>query len=174
MQAVTSVDGFPCKVASAVADDDFFSRARHLGRGAARETHSAPTDPSAARCPRSPGLNMPGLPITRVDLAPGGLSPPYSHPRPAALPAHHRRRRRRRGVRQPVAGRDQAGHAHGVWACAAGDDEGLAAGEVMFFTYMKAQGSRALDLLSEIMLPATLVAEAEKLKSDIFDAGFDM
>ncbi|GJN17934.1 hypothetical protein PR202_gb05042 [Eleusine coracana subsp. coracana] len=81
--ATTPVDGFPCKPASTVVDDDFFSRAIT----ASASTRSNPFGVNATRATAStfPGLNTLGLSITRVDMAPGGLNPPHSHPRASEL-----------------------------------------------------------------------------------------
>ncbi|KAM0906735.1 hypothetical protein ACQ4PT_016551 [Festuca glaucescens] len=82
LKAATAVDGFPCKPASTVVDDDFFSAAmvsapstdNPFGVNSTRATVSA-----------FPGLNTLGLSITRTDLAPGGINPPHSHPRGSEL-----------------------------------------------------------------------------------------
>ncbi|KAK2630802.1 hypothetical protein QOZ80_UnG0725360 [Eleusine coracana subsp. coracana] len=82
LKATTPVDGFPCKPASTVVDDDFFSRAI-----AASASTRNPFGVNATRATAStfPGLNTLGLSITRVDMAPGGLNPPHSHPRASEL-----------------------------------------------------------------------------------------
>ncbi|KQK09390.1 germin-like protein 1-2 [Brachypodium distachyon] len=82
LTGTTSLDGFPCKPAASVVDDDFFSGAmisagdtgNPFGVNSTRATVSA-----------FPGLNTLGLSITRTDLAPGGLNPPHSHPRASEL-----------------------------------------------------------------------------------------
>ncbi|KAF6999404.1 hypothetical protein CFC21_015439 [Triticum aestivum] len=83
LKAATAVDGFPCKAASTVADDDFFSDAMV----AAPRTDTNPFGVNSTRATVSafPGLNTLGLSITRTDLAPGGLNPPHSHPRGSEL-----------------------------------------------------------------------------------------
>ncbi|TVT98927.1 hypothetical protein EJB05_55740, partial [Eragrostis curvula] len=82
LKAATTLDGFPCKPASAVVDDDFFSR-----NIVAAASTSNPFGANSTRATVStfPGLNTLGLSITRVDLAPGGLNPPHSHPRASEL-----------------------------------------------------------------------------------------
>ncbi|GJM93383.1 hypothetical protein PR202_ga09934 [Eleusine coracana subsp. coracana] len=82
LKATTPVDGFPCKPASTVVDDDFFSRAI-----TASASTRNPFGVNATRATAStfPGLNTLGLSITRVDMAPGGLNPPHSHPRASEL-----------------------------------------------------------------------------------------
>ncbi|CAL4961849.1 unnamed protein product [Urochloa decumbens] len=82
LQAATSVDGFACKPATAVTDADFFSRAI-----AAAASTSNPFGVNSTRATAStfPGLNTLGVSVTRVDMAPGGLNPPHSHPRASEL-----------------------------------------------------------------------------------------
>ncbi|KAL6614664.1 hypothetical protein ACP70R_036934 [Stipagrostis hirtigluma subsp. patula] len=82
LQAATAVDGFPCKAAAAVTDDDFFSAAIVP----ASDTRN-PFGVNSTRATVSmfPGLNTLGLSITRTDLALGGLNPPHSHPRASEL-----------------------------------------------------------------------------------------
>ncbi|RCV26962.1 hypothetical protein SETIT_5G287700v2 [Setaria italica] len=82
LQAATPVDGFVCKPPASVEDDDFFSRAI-----AAAGSTSNPFGVNSTRATVStfPGLNTLGVSITRVDLAPGGLNPPHSHPRASEL-----------------------------------------------------------------------------------------
>ena len=82
LRAATAVDGFPCKPTASVVSDDFFcdaivqapSTSNPFGVNSTRATVSA-----------FPGLNTLGLSITRTDLAPGGLTPPHSHPRASEL-----------------------------------------------------------------------------------------
>ncbi|CAO1945695.1 unnamed protein product [Urochloa humidicola] len=82
LQAATSLDGFACKPAAAVTDDDFFSRAI-----AAAASTNNPFGVNSTRATAStfPGLNTLGVSVTRVDMAPGGLNPPHSHPRASEL-----------------------------------------------------------------------------------------
>ncbi|XP_047054618.1 germin-like protein 1-2 [Lolium rigidum] len=82
LKATTAVDGFPCKPASTVVDDDFFSAAMVSG-----PSTDNPFGVNSTRATVSafPGLNTLGLSITRTDLAPGGINPPHSHPRGSEL-----------------------------------------------------------------------------------------
>ncbi|KAL6997261.1 hypothetical protein U1Q18_007385 [Sarracenia purpurea var. burkii] len=73
-----SVNGFPCKPPSEVISDDFFFD------GLSQEGNTTNTfgvSVTAANVLEFPGLNMLGISMNRVDLAPGGLNPPHSHPR---------------------------------------------------------------------------------------------
>jgi quercetin dioxygenase-like cupin family protein len=82
LKAATAVDGFPCKPASTVVDDDFFSAVM-----VAAPSTDNPFGVNSTRATVSvfPGLNTLGVSITRTDLAPGGLNPPHSHPRGSEL-----------------------------------------------------------------------------------------
>ncbi|KAG2561017.1 germin-like protein 1-2 [Panicum virgatum] len=71
-----------CKPASAVVDDDFFSAAI---ASAASTANPFGANSTRATVSTFPGLNTLGVSITRVDLAPGGLNPPHSHPRASEL-----------------------------------------------------------------------------------------
>ena len=71
-----------CKPASAVVDDDFFSGAI---ASAASTANPFGVNSTRATVSTFPGLNTLGVSITRVDLAPGGLNPPHSHPRASEL-----------------------------------------------------------------------------------------
>jgi quercetin dioxygenase-like cupin family protein len=82
LTSATAVDGFTCKPPATVVDDDFFS--------AAIVSPPSTTNPFGANTTRAtvsafPGLNTLGLSIARIDLAPGGLNPPHSHPRGSEL-----------------------------------------------------------------------------------------
>lgn len=82
LNATTALDGFACKPLAAVVDDDFFSRAI-----ASEASTDNPFLVNSTRATVStfPGLNTLGVSITRVDMAPGGLNPPHSHPRASEL-----------------------------------------------------------------------------------------
>ncbi|KAF8677987.1 hypothetical protein HU200_046344 [Digitaria exilis] len=84
LQAATTspVDGFSCRPQASVVDDDFFSTAI-----AAAASTNNPFGVNSTRATAStfPGLNTLGVSITRVDMAPGGLNPPHSHPRASEL-----------------------------------------------------------------------------------------
>ncbi|CAD6230142.1 unnamed protein product [Miscanthus lutarioriparius] len=82
LQATTLLDGFACKPQTAVVDDDFFSRAI---ASAASTNNPFRVNSTRATVATFPGLNTLGVSITRVDLAPGGLNPPHSHPRASEL-----------------------------------------------------------------------------------------
>ena len=77
-----SVNGFPCKPASNVTSDDFF----FPGLSNEGNTNNAfGSKVTSANVLTFPGLNTLGLSINRVDLAPGGLNPPHTHPRSSEL-----------------------------------------------------------------------------------------
>jgi quercetin dioxygenase-like cupin family protein len=78
LKTAMPADGFPCKPASPMVDDDFFSRAI-VGAASTRNPFGA--NSTRATVSTFPGLNTLGFSITRVDLATGGLNPPHSHPR---------------------------------------------------------------------------------------------
>jgi len=82
LQATTLLDGFACKPQTAVVDDDFFSRAI---ASAGSTNNPFRVNSTSATVSTFPGLNTLGVSITRVDLAPGGLNPPHSHPRASEL-----------------------------------------------------------------------------------------
>ncbi|XP_022864526.1 germin-like protein subfamily T member 2 [Olea europaea var. sylvestris] len=73
-----SVNGFPCKPAANVTSDDFFFD------GLSKEGKmSIPfgSVASSGNVLTFPGLNTLGISMSRVDIGPGGLNPPHSHPR---------------------------------------------------------------------------------------------
>lgn len=73
-----SVNGFPCKPASAVNSNDFFFSGLMKEGNTSNRFKSAVTP---ANVLTFPGLNTLGLSMNRVDYAPGGINPPHSHPR---------------------------------------------------------------------------------------------
>lgn len=78
LQGSISVNGFPCKPATNVTSDDFFFD------GLAREGDTNNTFGRSVvqgNVLAFPGLNTLGISMNRVDIAPGGLNPPHSHPR---------------------------------------------------------------------------------------------
>ncbi|XP_037488743.1 germin-like protein 1-2 [Triticum dicoccoides] len=83
LKAATAVNGFPCKALSTVADDDFFSNT--MVTAPRTDTNPFSVNSTHATVSVFPGLNTLGLSITRIDLAPGGLNPPHSHPRGSEL-----------------------------------------------------------------------------------------
>ncbi|GAB2232080.1 hypothetical protein Droror1_Dr00011102 [Drosera rotundifolia] len=74
----TKVNGFACKNPVAVTADDFFFGG--LATPAATNTTMGSAG-TAANVLKIPGLNTLGISMTRIDFAPGGLSPPHVHPR---------------------------------------------------------------------------------------------
>ncbi|XVF12028.1 hypothetical protein REPUB_Repub08aG0079400 [Reevesia pubescens] len=73
-----TVNGFPCKPASAVTSDDFFFDG-FTKEGNTTNIFSWSLAP--ANVLTFPGLNTLGLSMNRLDFAPGGLNPPHLHPR---------------------------------------------------------------------------------------------
>ncbi|KAL1207846.1 Germin-like protein subfamily T member 1 [Cardamine amara subsp. amara] len=76
LKASPSINGFPCK--SAVSASDFF----YSGLAGPLDT-SNPNGVTIApgNVLTFPGLNTLGLSMNNVELAPGGVNPPHSHPR---------------------------------------------------------------------------------------------
>ncbi|KAG2675740.1 hypothetical protein I3760_12G020100 [Carya illinoinensis] len=73
-----SVDGFPCKPASKVTSDDFFFD----GLSKVGDTSNIfGSNVTGGNVLTFPALNTLGISMNRVDLAPGGLNPPHTHPR---------------------------------------------------------------------------------------------
>ncbi|XP_057780711.1 germin-like protein 1-1 [Salvia miltiorrhiza] len=78
LRAPISVNGFPCKPSPNVTSDDFFFD------GLAREGDTYNSNGSSVvygNVLAFPALNTLGISMNRVDVAPGGLNPPHSHPR---------------------------------------------------------------------------------------------
>ncbi|PSR89622.1 Germin-like protein subfamily T member [Actinidia chinensis var. chinensis] len=78
LKSAPSVNGFPCKLASEVTSGDFFYD------GLSKEgntTNLFGVNVNAGNVLAFPGLNTLGISMNRVDLAPGGINPPHSHPR---------------------------------------------------------------------------------------------
>ncbi|KAE8683160.1 Germin-like protein 3-8 [Hibiscus syriacus] len=73
-----SVNGFPCKPASEVTSDDFFFDG-FMEEGNTTNRFASSLTP--ANVLTFPGLNTLGIAMNRVDIAPGGINPPHSHPR---------------------------------------------------------------------------------------------
>lgn len=76
--STSSVNGFPCKPASDVTSEDFFFD------GLSEEgntTNAFGVSVTPGNVLAFPGLNSLGISMNRVDLAPGGINPPHSHPR---------------------------------------------------------------------------------------------
>ncbi|KAL2482483.1 Germin-like protein subfamily T member 1 [Forsythia ovata] len=75
-----SVNGFPCKPAINVSSDDFFFDGLSKEGNTSNPFGSIVTPGNVLAFP---GLNTLGISMNRVDVAPGGLNPPHSHPRAA-------------------------------------------------------------------------------------------
>ncbi|GMH01320.1 hypothetical protein Nepgr_003159 [Nepenthes gracilis] len=82
LTASPSVNGFPCKAASAVTAHDFSSAALS-GKG--NTSNAFGSKVTAANVLAFPALNTLGVSMNRVDLAEGGLNPPHTHPRASEL-----------------------------------------------------------------------------------------
>ncbi|XP_021592990.1 germin-like protein subfamily T member 2 [Manihot esculenta] len=78
LKASPSLNGFPCKPAEEVTSDDFFSDA--LSKES-NTTNIFGWSVTPANVLTFPGLNTLGISMNRVEIAPGGLNPPHSHPR---------------------------------------------------------------------------------------------
>ncbi|XP_008775504.2 germin-like protein 3-8 [Phoenix dactylifera] len=77
-----TVNGFPCKPTSSIVSDDFFSTA--LSKAGSTDNIFS-SNVTAADVLSFPGLNTLGLSMNRVDIAPGGVNPPHTHPRATQL-----------------------------------------------------------------------------------------
>ncbi|XP_031106672.1 germin-like protein subfamily T member 2 [Ipomoea triloba] len=77
--SIPGINGFPCKPASEVTSEDFFFD------GFTKEGDTTNNVFGSALSPGNvltfPGLNTQGIAMNRVDIAPGGMNPPHSHPR---------------------------------------------------------------------------------------------
>ncbi|CAI9754627.1 unnamed protein product [Fraxinus pennsylvanica] len=73
-----SVNGFPCKPATKVTSDDFFFDGLSKEGNTSNPFGSIVTQGNVEEFP---GVNTLGIAMNRVDIAPGGLNPPHSHPR---------------------------------------------------------------------------------------------
>ncbi|KAF8408001.1 hypothetical protein HHK36_007141 [Tetracentron sinense] len=78
LKASISVNGFPCKPLPEVKSGDFFF---HGLRKEGNTTNVFGSNITSGNVLDFPGLNTLGISMSRVDLAPGGLNPPHSHPR---------------------------------------------------------------------------------------------
>ncbi|OAY84695.1 germin-like protein 3-8 [Ananas comosus] len=75
-------NGIPCKPPSAVADDDFFFG----GLAVEGDTDNAlGFNITRATVSEFPALNTLGLSMARIDLGPGGVNVPHTHPRATEL-----------------------------------------------------------------------------------------
>lgn len=78
LQGELSVNGFPCKPVSNVTSNDFFFD------GLAQEgstNNSFGSNVLQGNVLAFPALNTLGISMNKVDIAPGGINPPHSHPR---------------------------------------------------------------------------------------------
>lgn len=78
LNATVIVNGFPCKPASAVTSDDFFFDGLSKEGSTANIFGSSVTTGNVLSFP---GVNTLGISMNRVDIAPGGMNAPHSHPR---------------------------------------------------------------------------------------------
>lgn len=76
--SVPAVNGFPCKPASEVTSEDFFFDG-FTKEGDTNNVFGSSLSPGNVLT--FPGLNTQGIAMNRVDIAPGGMNPPHSHPR---------------------------------------------------------------------------------------------
>ncbi|CAH8381349.1 unnamed protein product [Eruca vesicaria subsp. sativa] len=76
LRASPSINGFPCK-SSVSASDFFFSGLR----GPLNTSNPNGATVAPANVLTFPGLNTLGISMNNVELAPGGVNPPHSHPR---------------------------------------------------------------------------------------------
>ncbi|CAA2989105.1 germin subfamily T member 2 [Olea europaea subsp. europaea] len=77
-KSALSVNGFPCKPAANVTSDDFFFDGLSKEGNMSNPFGSSVTSGNVLTFP---GLNTLGISMNRVDIGPGGLNPPHSHPR---------------------------------------------------------------------------------------------
>lgn len=73
-----NVNGFPCKPVSAVTSDDFFFDGL-MKEGSTDNIIGS--NVTSGNVLSFPGVNTLGISMNRVDIAPGGINPPHSHPR---------------------------------------------------------------------------------------------
>ena len=78
IQTGTKLNGYACKDAANISASDFFFD------GLAKEgvpNNLMGSVVTAANVQKISGLNTLGVSLSRVDIAPGGLNPPHTHPR---------------------------------------------------------------------------------------------
>ncbi|KAK7857378.1 germin-like protein subfamily T member 1 [Quercus suber] len=78
LNASISINGFPCIPASKVNASDFFF---DLSKEGVTNTSNLNSSVTPANVLAFPAVNTLGISMNRVDLGPGGLNPPHSHPR---------------------------------------------------------------------------------------------
>ncbi|XP_024526167.1 germin-like protein 1-1 [Selaginella moellendorffii] len=77
-----TINGFPCKDASAATTEDFiFAALKNPGNTS--NPFGVGVVPGSVR--EYPGLNTLGISIARLDFAVGGLTPPHTHPRASEI-----------------------------------------------------------------------------------------
>ncbi|KAM0033918.1 hypothetical protein Hdeb2414_s0016g00491401 [Helianthus debilis subsp. tardiflorus] len=76
------VNGFACKDPKLVNADDFLFRGLHLAGNTSNPDGSQSTRVTVAQLP---GLNTLGISMARLDIAPGGVNVPHTHPRAAEM-----------------------------------------------------------------------------------------
>ncbi|XP_019197286.1 PREDICTED: germin-like protein subfamily T member 1 [Ipomoea nil] len=76
--SIPGVNGFPCKPASEVTSDDFFFDG-FTQEGDTNNVFGSALTPGNVLT--FPALNTQGIAMNRVDIGPGGMNPPHSHPR---------------------------------------------------------------------------------------------
>ncbi|WOL04209.1 germin-like protein 3-8 [Canna indica] len=82
LDSAAGTNGFPCKPLAAVTSDDFFFD----GLSTEGDTGNViGSSVASANVLTFPALNTLGLSMNRVDVAPGGLNPPHSHPHASEL-----------------------------------------------------------------------------------------
>ncbi|MFS7970176.1 hypothetical protein Hanom_Chr09g00817941 [Helianthus anomalus] len=76
------VNGFACKDPKLVNADDFLFRGLHLAGNTSNPDGSQSTRVTVEHLP---GLNTLGISMARLDIAPGGVNVPHTHPRAAEM-----------------------------------------------------------------------------------------
>lgn len=79
LRSTPSINGFPCKPASNVTSDDFFFNG--LSQEGNTSSNHMGSFVTQGHVLAFPGLNTLGMSMNRVDIAPGGVTHPHTHPR---------------------------------------------------------------------------------------------
>ncbi|KAL7218936.1 hypothetical protein ACSBR2_012075 [Camellia fascicularis] len=79
---LTRVNGLACKNPMLVEANDFFFSGLHITGNTSNPVGSKVTPVSVAQLP---GLNTLGISMTRIDYAPWGINPLYTHPRASEI-----------------------------------------------------------------------------------------
>ncbi|KAL6281211.1 hypothetical protein ACE6H2_018092 [Prunus campanulata] len=82
LSASLSANNFPCKPLSEVTSDDFVFDGL---RKQANFTDAFGVTVTTGNVLSFPGLNTLGIAMNRVDIEPGGINPPHSHPRASEI-----------------------------------------------------------------------------------------